>query len=100
MKAPPARSRDIGGKPGVSLAPLAARPSRTRTQSVPPDAHETLRRDTTAPFEHLWPEALAGEAITERFLRGDMHPLKVVARCAHARAAGADMAALRRTERP
>jgi hypothetical protein len=34
-----------------------------------PDAHETLR--DTSPFGRLWPEALAGEAIIERFLRGD-----------------------------
>ena len=66
-KAPPARSRNIGGKPGVSLAPLAARPSRTRTSAPTPT--ETLR--DTSPFGHLWPEALAGEAIIERFLRGD-----------------------------
>ena len=34
-----------------------------------PDAHETLR--DTSPFGRLWPEALAGEAIFERFRRGD-----------------------------
>ena len=34
-----------------------------------PDAHETLL--DTSPFGRLWPEALAGEAIIERFLRGD-----------------------------
>ena len=34
-----------------------------------PDARETLR--DTSPFGRLWPEALAGEAIIERFLRGD-----------------------------
>jgi TniQ len=34
-----------------------------------PDASETLR--DTSPFGHLWSEALAGEVIIERFLRGD-----------------------------
>ena len=34
-----------------------------------PDARETLR--DTSPFGRLWSEALAGEAIIERFLRGD-----------------------------
>jgi len=34
-----------------------------------PDGRETLR--DTSPFGHLWPEALAGEAIVERFLRGN-----------------------------
>jgi hypothetical protein len=34
-----------------------------------PDGRETLRN--TSPFAHLWPEALAGEAIVERFLRGN-----------------------------
>jgi hypothetical protein len=34
-----------------------------------PDARDTLR--DTSPFGRLWPEALAGEAIIERFLRGD-----------------------------
>jgi TniQ len=34
-----------------------------------PDARETLR--DTSPFERLWPEALTGETIIERFLLGD-----------------------------
>ena len=34
-----------------------------------PDSSETLR--DTSPFGRLWPEALAGEAIIESFLRGD-----------------------------
>ena len=34
-----------------------------------PDIGETLR--DTSPFAHVWKEALAGEAIIERFLRGD-----------------------------
>jgi hypothetical protein len=34
-----------------------------------PDVRETLR--DTSPFEHLWPEALAGEEVVERFLGGD-----------------------------
>ena len=34
-----------------------------------PDAHEDLARHQ--PLRALWPEALAGEAIIELFLRGD-----------------------------
>ena len=34
-----------------------------------PDTGETLR--DTSPFAHVWKEALAGEAIIERFLHGD-----------------------------
>ena len=34
-----------------------------------PDNHETLR--DTSPFAHLWKEALAGEAIIERFFHGE-----------------------------
>ena len=34
-----------------------------------PHSNETLR--DTSPFYRLWPEALAGEAIIERFLHGD-----------------------------
>jgi TniQ len=34
------------------------------------DVRETLR--DTSPFEHLWPEALAGEEAVERFLGGDV----------------------------
>lgn len=35
-----------------------------------PDAGETLR--DTSPFAHVWKEAVAGEAIIERFLHGDV----------------------------
>ena len=52
----------------MSLAPLAARPSRTPRTSAPTPTRPCA---TTSPFGHLWPEALAGEAIIERFLRGD-----------------------------
>jgi hypothetical protein len=35
-----------------------------------PEIRKTLR--DTSPFEHLWPEALAGEQAVERFLGGDV----------------------------
>ena len=51
----------------MSLAPLAARLFADTNER--PDARETLR--DTSPFGRLWSEALGGEAIIERFLRGD-----------------------------
>ena len=59
-----ARSQNIGGKPGVSVAGTPLSDTNER-----PDASDTLR--DTSPFGHLWPEALIGEVIIERFLRGD-----------------------------
>ena len=58
-----------------------------------PDARETLR--DTSPFARLWTEALAGEAIIERFFHGDSS-FDYSPDRAHARAARADLAALRR----
>ena len=43
--------------------------TRKTAEDRPRDANETLR--DTSPFGHLWSEALTGEVIIERFLRGD-----------------------------
>jgi hypothetical protein len=80
-KAPPARSRDIGGKPGVSLAPLAARPSRTRTSAPTP----TRPCATPAPSDTYgrkpWPARRSSSASFAAIAPLSRRPLRSCARC-------------------
>ena len=63
-----------------------------------PDAHETLR--DTSPFGHLWPGSLGRRGDHRALPSAAIASFGVVARCAHARAAGADMAKPCGGERP
>jgi hypothetical protein len=68
-KMPPERFRSIGAKHKAWRITCPVCGSSLSDTNEHPGNSESLR--DTSPFGHLWPEALAGEEIIERFLGGD-----------------------------
>ena len=80
-KAPPARSRDIGGKPGVSLAPLAACPSQTRTSAPTPTRPCSTPAPSGAYGRKPWPARRSSSASFAAIAPLSRRPLRSCARC-------------------